>query len=230
MLQSRGVARLLQIHTEINQIQNNLHLPLRLHITAHNAETHKWFSILRYKTRNYRMKRSFVRGVAVQKTILQIKQLAAVLQNKPKAVRRHPGTHSSVVALNQRNHIAVFVRHRKINRISRIGIGIARLKISSRLVRIDKLPAFCCILLRDKLSDGYLVKIRVCVILCPVLINYLFGFEKIMQVFDAAEPLRFQVEAFEDIEHLQNRDSLAVPIPIYAPPNPASIKIPRSSA
>src|SRR6476660_7239637 len=65
MLNARSIARLLQAHPEIDKVQNNLHVALRLHMSAHDAEADKRLPIFRDKRRNDGVKWPFMRRVAV---------------------------------------------------------------------------------------------------------------------------------------------------------------------
>ena len=38
MAEARGVAGLLHVHAEVDDVAQHLHVPLRLHVAAHDAE------------------------------------------------------------------------------------------------------------------------------------------------------------------------------------------------
>ena len=101
----------LQIHPEINQIDQNLHVTLRLHGTTHHPETQPGLTILGYKGGNNGVKGAFVRGVGIKMPFFQGKELSTILQDEAQIVRHHARAHTAVIALNQRYHVPFFIRH-----------------------------------------------------------------------------------------------------------------------
>ena len=53
------------------------------------------------------MERTFAGRVGVEISFFKVKQLAAVLEDKSESIRRKPGAHAAVIALNERDHITV---------------------------------------------------------------------------------------------------------------------------
>src|SRR5690349_6649502 len=52
MARARSVAGLLQVHPEVDQVDDDLHMPLRLHGAAHEPERQPGFTVLRDERRN----------------------------------------------------------------------------------------------------------------------------------------------------------------------------------
>ena len=79
----RCVARLLQAHVEVEQVHENLHVALRLHVAAHDAEAHHRAAVLGDQRGNDRVERPLPGGVGVRTAGREVEQFAAVLQAEP---------------------------------------------------------------------------------------------------------------------------------------------------
>ena len=97
MEESSRVARFLKVHSKIGDVNQNLHVTLRLHTTSHQSVAHERLSVFEQKGGNDGVERSFTRGVDIGMPLLQGEQLTAVLQHKSKAGRDESGAHTAVV-------------------------------------------------------------------------------------------------------------------------------------
>ena len=104
MEESSRVARFLKVHSKIGDVNQNLHVTLRLHTASHQSVAHERFSIFEQKSGNDGVERSFARGIDIGVPLLQGEQLATILQHKTKASRDESGSHTAVVRLNERHH------------------------------------------------------------------------------------------------------------------------------
>jgi len=52
MPDARGVTGLLQVHAEIDDVQEHLGVPLRLHVAAHDTVDQEWLAVLRDHARH----------------------------------------------------------------------------------------------------------------------------------------------------------------------------------
>jgi hypothetical protein len=104
---ARRVAGFLQVHAEVDQVDHDLHVALRLHRAAHHAEAEPRLAVFRHEGGNDRVERALARRVAVRAALLQHEQLAAILQDEAQPRRCHARAHAAVVALDQRDHHAV---------------------------------------------------------------------------------------------------------------------------
>ena len=139
MIKARRVTRGLHVHPEVDDIHQHLHMPLRLHCAAHQAEAHKRFTILHDKRGDDGVKRSLARGIDIGMALIQRKKLAPVLQHKTEAVGHKPRTHAAVVRLNQRHHHAVSISDRQIGRIALpLQHGFARPKFRGRTLGVNQ--------------------------------------------------------------------------------------------
>src|SRR5215831_6256452 len=106
MLPARGIARFLEVHTEIDQVCQNLDLTHRLHVSSHDSKRQPWFSIFHHEPRDDGMKWAFARRVDVWVARLHRKKLAAIRESESEAGNHNPGTHAAKIALNERDHIS----------------------------------------------------------------------------------------------------------------------------
>src|SRR5690625_7687896 len=87
MTDSWSIPRLLNVHTEIDQIHHNLYMPLRLHIPSGEAKADPGLSIFGNKGRYDGVKWAFAGSIAVHVPLLEGKSRSPVLQRKTKAGR-----------------------------------------------------------------------------------------------------------------------------------------------
>src|SRR4029077_4122558 len=98
----RAISRGLDVESIIHAIDDDLRLPLRLHVAAHHAERHPGLPVARGKSGNDRLERTLARCVDVGMSILQREQLAAILKHKPEPVRYEARAHAAKIRLNLR--------------------------------------------------------------------------------------------------------------------------------
>src|SRR5438132_796388 len=98
MLNARRIAGFLQVHSEIDQVENDLDMTLRLHLPAHDAKAHEWLAIFCDEGRNDRMKWAFVRRVAVRLAFFEVKKRSAILECKAKPIGTNTGAKAKVEA------------------------------------------------------------------------------------------------------------------------------------
>ena len=103
-MEARGVARLLQVHPEIEQIHEHLAMALRLHVAPHHAERHQRHAVLRHERGNDGVERPLARLQVVGMTFLEREQGPAVLQAESEVGNRVSRAEPGVVALDQRHH------------------------------------------------------------------------------------------------------------------------------
>ena len=98
---SRGIPSLLEVHAEIDHVDQDLYMSLRLHVPAHYTKTHIGSSIPCHKGRNDGMERPLSRGIAIEVPFFQAEQFSPVLQYKSKFIWGHPAAHATEIALDQ---------------------------------------------------------------------------------------------------------------------------------
>src|SRR2546423_6509246 len=87
MPKTHEVARLLNIHAEVDHVNQHLHMALRLHVSAHQSKRKPGLSILHHKTRDDSVEGSFSRRIHIRRMRIERKQGAAIMEHKTKAVR-----------------------------------------------------------------------------------------------------------------------------------------------
>ena len=125
MPRARRIAGFLQVHAEVDEVHDDLHVTLRLHAAAHDAERQPGLAVLGDEGGNDGVERPLARRVDVGVAVLEREQLAAILQDEAAAVGRHARAHAAVVALDQRDHVAGRIRHRHVDGVALIeGLGV----------------------------------------------------------------------------------------------------------
>ncbi len=81
MTKARGVAGFLHVEAEIDHVDDDLHMALRLHVAAHDAEAHERLAVFHDESRNDGLKRPFARRIDV-----------GVMRIQTRRVRRGPET------------------------------------------------------------------------------------------------------------------------------------------
>ncbi len=128
MFPTRGIARLLKPHVEIDEVQDDLHMALRLHAAAHQAEAQPGFEraglfdwhgphlaarhvLLEGESRDDRMEGPLAGLEDVWMGRVEAEQLAPVLEHETEAIRDEPRAHAAIVRLDKGHHHAVLVRN-----------------------------------------------------------------------------------------------------------------------
>ncbi len=79
MTNARGVAGFLQVHAEVDEVHQNLHVPLRLHVAAHHAEAQPRLAVFRHEGRDDGVEGALAGLVDIKMAFFQSEQGAAVL-------------------------------------------------------------------------------------------------------------------------------------------------------
>ena len=211
MEDSGSIPGFLTIHSEVDNVEQNLNVPLRLRCTAHDAKAEEGFSILRDERRNNGMKGAFSGRVGVHTTGFEVEHFAAILQRKAKSSRTYTRAETAVVALDERHHVAVFVSHCEVDGVTMVdGIRQSSGIRLRRHVRVDELPAFVGVLFGNELLNGNCGEIRVRIESSAVFERQFFCFDEQVSVESAAEAGIAKIKGFEKIEHLEGGNSLSV--------------------
>src|SRR5262249_20191390 len=136
VFQTRRLAGLLDVHAEVDQVNQYLDLALRLHVTAHDAETEPRSTIPGHERGDDRVERTLVRLQAIEMLRIEREQRAAILQGEAEPARHQSRTETEIVALDQRHTVAVLVDHREIDGITAAELGVARRDIGPRFLWI----------------------------------------------------------------------------------------------
>src|SRR5438034_10217383 len=123
VLPARSVTCFLHVQTKIDLVRQNLDVPLRLHSTAHHAEGFPRFSIFHHKTRNDGVEGTFARRVNVGVVRFHREKLAAILKHEAESRHYDPAAHAAVIALNERDHIALIVRRAHVDGVAVVQRG-----------------------------------------------------------------------------------------------------------
>src|SRR5258705_13247144 len=115
MLDTRSVAGVLQIHSEIDQVDDDLDVSLRLHGPTHDAEAHPGLVVARDESRNDGVERPLLRRIGVWMPFFEREHLTPVLKGEAKSVWHHAAAKSTIIALDDRNHIAFGIRRGEVH-------------------------------------------------------------------------------------------------------------------
>ena len=136
---ARRVAGLLQVHPEVDHVHEDLHVALRLHVSAHDTEAHERRAVLGDEGGNDGVEGTLARRIRVGPALGQVEQLAAVLQHEAQPRRDHARPHSAIVALNERDHGAVGVGNRQVHGVA--GAGRPPSRVLGGAFGIDECPS-----------------------------------------------------------------------------------------
>ena len=107
----RRVPRFLEIHPEVHEIDDDLHMALRLDVAAHDAVCNQRQAIFRDESGDNGMKRTLPRAEIIGMLRIQAEPRAAVLQAEAQPARHVPRTAAMVDGLDERDHVPVLVSH-----------------------------------------------------------------------------------------------------------------------
>ena len=79
MVKAGGISCLLQVHTKINDVAQNLYVSLRLHVSAHDTKTHIGLVVSGNESRNDGVEGSLVRCVTIEVALFEIEKEASIL-------------------------------------------------------------------------------------------------------------------------------------------------------
>ena len=180
------VASLLDVHVKVDQIDENLHVPLGLHVSSHHAETKPGLAVPGHHGRNDRVKRPLVRFEPIHVRVIQGKRRAAVLHDKANLTRHDVRTERAEIALDERTSVSVFIDDAQINRVTMHRLRIAWRNLGGCPLHVQQLASFGRIFLRDQFPGRKLIEVRIGVEYCPVGEGELFGFQKQVKPLGAA--------------------------------------------
>ena len=210
MLPARGVAGFLHIHAEIDLVDEHLHVALRLHRAAHEAEGFPRRAVLQHEAGDNRLERALARRVDVGVARFEGEEFAAILEGEAEAGHRDAGAHAAVVRLDERHHVALGVCGAQIDGVAILERGVAGVIGAGGAGGVDKPAPLGGVGLREQALQRNLGERRVGVELRAVLEGELLGLDQQVQGVGGAVAHLREVEAFEDVEHLERGDALRV--------------------
>jgi hypothetical protein len=116
--EARRVAGRLRVHPEVDQVQQRLHVSLRLHVAAHHAERQPGTAVLERHRGHERMQRPLAWSDHVGVRRIEREQAAAVVQDNPGVSCDDSGAEVFEDRLNQRDDVAVAVGGRQVDGVS----------------------------------------------------------------------------------------------------------------
>jgi len=206
----RGVTGFLKIHPEVDHVDDDLHVPLGLHVPAHHTEGDPRFAVLHRERRDDRVERALTRFEVVGAVRIEVEEPAAVLQAEAETLDDIARSEPGVVALDQRHHVAVLVGGGQVRRVALVQARVARRDASRGAVHVDQLGALTTVLLGDQCLDGDAHVIDVGVELRAVLEGQLLGLGHHVPEVHRVATHRLQIERLQDVEDLERGDALAV--------------------
>ena len=119
MAEARRLARLLNVHAELEHVQQYLHVTLRLHVAAHHAEAQPRLAVFVGHGRDDRVVGTLARRELVGMAFFEREQRAAVLEHH--ACTRYDHARAEVVEdrVDERDDVAVLVDDRQVDRVAR---------------------------------------------------------------------------------------------------------------
>ena len=127
-LPARSVKCSLRIQQPVHRIHNHLHMALRLHIRAHNAERPHSLALMRQKSGDNRMIRLLARCQIIIKLRIQAEACATVIKVNAIAGQHDAAAKILIIALDERNHIALAVSSTQINSAAAERLAMRRLQ------------------------------------------------------------------------------------------------------
>src|SRR3982074_903800 len=120
MIEAGRITRGLQIRAEIDHVNQNLQVPLRLHTPSHESKRHKGLTFLHHERRDDRLERSLSRRDHIRTSGSQREQGTAVLENEAVLRYSQPGTKVVVDTIDKRHHVSRTVRRTNIDSAARM--------------------------------------------------------------------------------------------------------------
>src|SRR5262245_42844646 len=119
MAKPGGVSGLLNIHSEVDHVAEDLNMPLSLHVSSHQSEAQPGPLILGDEGRDDRMEWPLARLESIGMCGVEGKEAAAVLEGKAQVARHVERAKAVKVALNQAHAVEVLVDDGQID-----GVGL----------------------------------------------------------------------------------------------------------
>jgi hypothetical protein len=116
-MKARRVPGCLHVHVEVDQIHQNLYVPLRLLIATHNAERQPRLAILHDEGWDDRVIWPLAGLDAVGMLQIEDEEPSPVLEHDAGVPRRDPRAEACVQALNERHHVPPAVSHCEVDRV-----------------------------------------------------------------------------------------------------------------
>src|SRR5207253_10686817 len=114
--------RLLDAHPVVDHVDHELRMRLRLVPASHDAESDLHLALLE-EPGDDGVQRTLARRERVGQARLEREQGSAVVQHEPFVLGDQPRAESRVVALDERDDVAVAVHYRQVDRVASPGIG-----------------------------------------------------------------------------------------------------------
>ena len=204
------VSSLLQVHSKVDEVHDDLCVCLRLGRAAHDAEGDPRCSVLRDEGWDDRVEGALARGIAIWLSGFEVKELAAVLQDESQVGWRHSGAHAAVVALDERDHVAFGIRCAEVDGVSFFSDGCTWGLSQCSVLGVNQRAAFVCVFFRDQALNRSRREVGVRIEPSAVLKGELLGFDEVVEVIDASvAPLADRVW-LEQIEDLKRSDALSI--------------------
>ena len=207
---SGGVAGLLHVHAEIDDVHQHLHVSLRLHVSAHQPEAQPRFPVLGDEGGDDGVEGSFVGFESIEVSVVQGEELASILQAESDLAGDDLRSEPVVVALDEAAAIAVLVDDSQVNRIAMLEFGVTGGDVGRGLLQVDSGVLFLAIRVGDQFGRGQFAEVRVGVEQGPVGERQFLGFDEQVDVLAGIVSHRLDVVLFEDIEHFESGDALSV--------------------
>jgi hypothetical protein len=99
--EARLLARPLNVHPEINDVEQNLDVPLRLHVAAHHAEREPGLAVFEDHRGNDRVKGAFAAFEPIGRFLVERKSRAAIVQDDPGVARDQTRSERAEDALDE---------------------------------------------------------------------------------------------------------------------------------
>ena len=195
----------LQVHAVVGDVGDELGVGERLIRAAHDAEADVQIVLL-HKTGNDRMERPFAGRQGVGLRLVEAETAAAVVEMETHAIDGDPGGPEAGDALDPRGNVAFTIDDAEIGRVARCW-RMAGLDGAVRFIGVDQLGALRGVGFRDHALGGDLDDAGIGDVF-EVGIGELHGFDFAME-FKGTER-RGRLESFQNIEHRQRGEALAV--------------------
>lgn len=202
-LPARRVEGSLGVEAEVHQVHHHLHVALRLHIGAHHAERAERHAVLAEETGNDGVEGLLARLQAIHVVRIEAELGAAVLQGDAGAGHHHAGAEAVVVALDERDQVALLVATGQVHRAARprlAGAGIER-------ALADQRTAAGGVVLVQQFLDRDPHRLRLADVVQPVDVRQLHRLQLAMPGPRAVALAEF--EALEDVQGHQGDQALA---------------------
>ncbi len=214
MAEARRVDRLLQIHPEQQEVEQQLHVALRLHRAAHHPEAQpRLVSAVCSRPGDEGgddgVKRKLARPDRVGAARLQREPRPAILQGEAGAGHHDARTELPVDAVDQRDHVALTVGHAQEDRLAGRRRG-PRLRPGGGATRIEQTTPSLNEFFGEQVVGRNRHLLRVPDPAGQIGEGQLLGFDQVVEVLRRVVAHGGEVERLEDAQHLQRRDTLPV--------------------